>query len=227
MLGNSGDCFECGHEHSVGDRCLCFHFSPELFSAIAAGVSGHRRDSFTLPRLPLLPELLPLIATAESLRGDPAAGDEFHELTLRLAGTACHVLSDDSRARRMPNDRDRKRVATALRRIEAEPAQRLSLDELAAEAAMSQFHFLRVFEQVVGVTPAQYVLRTRLRRAAVELRGSGESITSIAGACGFADLSTFNRQFRRAMGVSPSAFRAESQAVRRGVVTTASAAGTV
>jgi AraC-like DNA-binding protein len=107
-------------------------------------------------------------------------------------------------------------VAAALRRIEADPAQRLSLDQLAAEGAMSQFHFLRVFEQVVGVTPAQYVLRTRLRRAAVLLRGSGDSIMSIAGACGFADLSTFNRQFRRVMGASPSAFRAQSRVVRRG-----------
>jgi transcriptional regulator GlxA family with amidase domain len=110
----------------------------------------------------------------------------------------------------MPNDRDRKRVAAALRRIEAEPAQRLSLDELAAEAAMSQFHFLRVFEQVVGVTPAQYVLRTRLRRAAVELRSSTESISAIAGACGFSDLSTFNRHFRRGLGATPGEFRSLS-----------------
>lgn len=207
MLGNSGACFECGHEHSVGDRCLAFQFSPELFETIAASVPGNRQGCFSAPRLPPLPEFLPLIAAAEALRGNGHADDEFHELILRLVGATCCALSRKPGARRTPNDRDKKRVATALRRIEAEPAQRLSLPELAAEAATTQYHFLRIFEQVVGVTPGQYVLRTRLRRAAIALRSSSESVSAIAGSCGFSDLSTFNRQFRRAMGASPGAFR--------------------
>ena len=219
LLGNSGSCFECGHEHSAGDRCLSFQIALEIFELVAAAVPGNRRSHFTAPRLPFVSELLPLVATAESLRAgiagtaegqrvDPAAhADEFHELTLRLAGFVCQALGDDPHAQRAPNDRDKKRVAAALRRIELDPAQKLSLSDLAAGAAMSQFHFLRVFEQVVGVTPAQYILRTRLRRAAIELRSSTANVGTIAGECGFSDLSTFNRQFRRVMGASPSAFR--------------------
>lgn len=207
LLGNSGACFECGHEHSVGDRCLSFHFSAEIFETVAVAVPGVRHGAFTAPRLPLLPDLLPVIATAESLRDSPAPVDEFHELTLRLAGAVCRVLGGDSRGLRAPNDRDRKRVAAALRRIESDPAQPLSLNDLAVGAAMSPFHFLRVFEQVVGVTPAQYILRLRLRRAAVELRNSQESVAAIAAECGFSDLSTFNRQFKRVLGVTPRAFR--------------------
>jgi AraC family transcriptional regulator len=208
LLGNSGSCFECGHEHSAGDRCLSFQLAQEIFESVVAEVPGNWSRGFTAPRLPFLPEVLPLVVAAEVLRNDPAADDEFHELTLRLAGTVCRALGDDPHTQRAPNDRDEKRVAAALRRIELDPARKLSLSELAADAAMSPFHFLRVFEQVVRVTPAQYVLRTRLRRAAVELRGSAESVATIAGNCGFADLSTFNRQFRRVMGVSPNRFRA-------------------
>lgn len=210
LLGNFGACFECGHEHSAGDHCLSFQIAPEVFESVAAAVPGNRRSCFAAPRLPLVPELLPLVAMAESLQnvGTAAAPvDEYFELTLRLAGTVCQVLAEKTGARRAPSDRDTKRVAAALRRIEGESAQKLSLNELAADAAMSPFHFLRVFEQVVGVTPAQYILRTRLRRAAVVLRGSQESISTIAVECGFADLSTFNRQFKRVLGASPSAFR--------------------
>jgi len=38
MLGNPGACFECGHEHGVGDRCLSFHFDPGFFEEIVASV---------------------------------------------------------------------------------------------------------------------------------------------------------------------------------------------
>jgi AraC family transcriptional regulator len=57
------------------------------------------------------------------------------------------------------------------------------------------------------LTPHQFVLRTRLHDAAVGLRRSDESISTIAFGCGFNDLSTFNRRFRRFMGVSPTAYR--------------------
>ena len=207
MLGNSGACFECGHEHSVGDRCLCFQFTPEFFEPIAAAVPGNRQSCFTAPRLPLLRELLPIISTAEALRG-AGGGRDFHELTLSLAGAVCQALSAEPHAARMPNDRDKKRIAAALRRIDAEPAERVSLQELASGAGTTQYHFLRVFEQVVGVTPGQYILRTRLRKAAIQLRRSNDGILEIAVACGFTDLSTFNRHFRRWMGATPSAFRA-------------------
>jgi len=59
----------------------------------------------------------------------------------------------------------------------------------------------------VGVTPGQYMLRTRLRRAAVLLRRSSMSIAKVAAECGFGDLSTFNRQFRRALRMTPNAYR--------------------
>jgi AraC family transcriptional regulator len=40
VLGNQGHCFECGHEHAIGDRCLAFHFTPEYWQEIVAAVPG-------------------------------------------------------------------------------------------------------------------------------------------------------------------------------------------
>ena len=85
--------------------------------------------------------------------------------------------------------------------------EELSLGALARDAALSPYHFLRVFRARVGMTPHQYVLRTRLHRAAVELRTSDRPIAAIALDAGFNDLSTFNRQGKRAQGASPGAFR--------------------
>jgi AraC family transcriptional regulator len=62
------------------------------------------------------------------------------------------------------------------------------------------------------MTPHQFVLRTRLHRAAVRLRRTDEPVSAIAFDAGFSDLSTFNRRFRRVMRLSPSAYRARGAA---------------
>jgi len=106
--------------------------------------------------------------------------------------------------------RHERQITTALRRIEAQADEPLPLADLAREAAMSPYHFLRSFRALVGMTPHQFVLYTRLNRAAVRLRRTADSISAIAFAAGFNELSTFNRRFQRIMGLSPSAYRASS-----------------
>ena len=73
---------------------------------------------------------------------------------------------------------------------------------------MSPYHFLRVFRQVVGMSPHQFTLRMRLQRAALRLARSSDPVATIALDCGVGDISTFNRRFRRVMGASPLGFRA-------------------
>jgi len=211
LLGNVGTCFECGHEHGTGDRCLAFHFAPEFLEPIVAAVPGARQIGFSASRLAPLAALLPMIGAAQAMRDAQNHDAEFEELGMRIAGAVCVELHGAQRTGRPPSPRDERRVATALRRIEAEYHTQLSLDDLASEAAASPYHFLRIFEQVVGVTPGQYVLRTRMRHAAVRVRSSNDSISAIALDSGFGDLSTFNRYFKRLMGVTPSAFRAKSR----------------
>jgi AraC-like DNA-binding protein len=118
------------------------------------------------------------------------------------------ALADGPRPTAAPSRLAERRVSEALRRIEAEAHEPLALADLAREAGMSPYHFLRTFRQVAGMTPHQLVLRTRLHRAAVRLRTSAEAISTIAFDAGFGDLSTFNRRFRRVMGCSPGAYRA-------------------
>jgi AraC family transcriptional regulator len=207
LLGNPSQCFECGHEHSAGDRCLSFHYEPECFEALAAATPGVRQSDLAASSLPALPELQPLLAEAEVAR-DEGDADALRELGLELAGTVMSTLAGRSHAARRPSALDERRVTRALRRIEAAAEETLSLADLAGEAATSPYHFLRIFRQIVGLTPHQFILRTRLHRAATRLRLSNEPIGAIAFEVGFNDLSTFNHRFRRVMGVSPSAYRA-------------------
>jgi AraC family transcriptional regulator len=205
LLGNHGTCYECSHEHAAGDHCLSFQFSSEYLEGIIAATPGVRRMTFARPNLPPLPQLLPIIASAEALREQP---EGLEELAPTLAAAVASLLADTKPTERSPSKRDERRATSALRRIEGESDQRLSLAMLAREAAMSPYHFLRVFRQVVGLTPHQFLLRTRLHRAALRLIRSQDPVSTIALDAGFNDLSTFNHRFRRYMGMSPGAYRA-------------------
>lgn len=202
LLGNPGACFECGHDHGVGDRCLAFDFAPDYFEDILAAVPGARRLGFAVPRLPPASDLIPLVAAAEAAGGDASV---LEELALRLAATVASTLAG-TRTVPSPSRRDERRISAALRRLE-QAEDTIPLADLAEGAAMSPYHFLRTFRAVVGVTPHQFVLGERLRRAAVRLRRTDLPVSAIAYDAGFGDLSTFNRRFRRVMGASPTEYR--------------------
>jgi AraC family transcriptional regulator len=210
LLGNDRHCFECSHDHGAGDRCLSFRLAPEFLETVVSSIRGARRTSFSVPRLPPDERLLPVIAAAEAARDDGDAG-ALEELALRIAGAVCIELNDGKARTPAPRARDERRVGAALRHIEARADQPLSVAELACIAAMSPYHFLRTFRALVGMTPHQFILHTRMNRAAIRLRRTSESVSAIAFAGGFGDLSTFNRRFHRIFGLSPSAYRAQSR----------------
>jgi len=210
LLGNDCHCFECSHEHGVGDRCLSFRLAPEFLETVVSSVPGARHTSFSVPRLPPDDRLLPVIAAAEVARDDGDAGT-LEELALRIAGAVCGALNEAHARAPTPGARDERRVSAALRHIEACADEPLSLAELAGIAAMSPYHFLRTFRALVGMTPHQFILHTRMNRAVVRLRRTSENVSAIAFAAGFSDLSTFNRRFQRIFGLSPSAYRAQPQ----------------
>jgi AraC family transcriptional regulator len=205
LLGNPGTCYECGHEHGVGDRCLSFHYTPELLESVVAGVPGTRRLGFPRSQLPPSLELAPLVAGVEAARetGDPAAAEE---LAVSLAGAVATALTDAPKPRSLSLT-DERRISRAVRRIENCSDQPISLGELAEEARLSPYHFLRSFRRIAGMTPYQFVLRTRLHRAAVRLRTTDDAVSAIAFDAGFGDLSTFVRRFRTVMGAAPLAYR--------------------
>jgi len=111
-----------------------------------------------------------------------------------------------------PTGREAKRVVEAIRLVESDAGRPLQLSEMAASAGMSKYHFLRVFRRLTGSTPHQYLINARLRRAALALASSRRPVIAVALEAGFGDLSTFNKTFRAAFGLTPSQYRARSRA---------------
>ncbi|WP_323037655.1 AraC family transcriptional regulator [Pararhodobacter sp.] len=91
--------------------------------------------------------------------------------------------------------------------IHTNPAADHSLDDLADTAALSRFHFHRVFTAMSGETVAEAVRRIRLKRAAMALRRGNASVAEVGRAHGYPNPGSFSRAFRAAFGQTPSQFR--------------------
>ncbi|ALK34894.1 helix-turn-helix domain-containing protein [Burkholderia plantarii] len=96
--------------------------------------------------------------------------------------------------------------------IEARLAQPITLGELADLAALSEYHFSRMFRVSFGSPPHAWIAEQRLARARSLLRGTALPLAQVAAQCGYANAAHFSHRFRDAHGVAPTAFR---QAMRR------------
>lgn len=113
----------------------------------------------------------------------------FHELRLRI--------SHDSA----------RRVSKAIRHIEKSYHERIYMEELARDAAVSPRTFYRIFLQATGLTPNAKLKKVRLSHASEKLRQTDDPVTDIAYACGFSDSNFFSREFHRAFDMSPTHYR--------------------
>ncbi|WP_067502287.1 helix-turn-helix domain-containing protein [Actinoplanes sp. TFC3] len=85
--------------------------------------------------------------------------------------------------------------------------QPLTVENLARRASLSSRHLTRHFTAVTGTTPLQWLLTQRIRRAQELLETTGDSIDTIAAACGMGTATTLRRHFQRTVGVPPDTYR--------------------
>ncbi len=210
LVGHQGDEYMCTHDHhGGGDECLSFEIAPAFVERIQS-----TNDVWRTGCVPPLPELMVLGEFAQ------AAAERQNDVSLEEAGllfVARFVDVVSGRRHRSGSARvsDRRRAVEAALWLDAHAHEPISLDRAAQNAGLSPFHFLRLFALVLGVTPHQYLVRVRLRRAARLLADDERPITDIAFDVGFGDLSNFVRTFRRAARMSPRRFRATARADRK------------
>lgn len=176
-------------------------YLPETALAEALGLP---RVAFDRPLLHHPQLALELTAAVEQvLDADPFLGERGEErLTLLLGALAQAAGTHLPRATalgRRPVERLQELLAAHL----AEPLQ---LDAMAVQLQVSKFHLLRAFKQHTGMSPRQWAMQLRTRRALALLR-EGLTVGDAAHALGFADQSHLTRHFRAAYGVSPGRYR--------------------
>lgn len=216
LVGYPGDEYACTHDHHPGgDECLSFRIAPSVVDSLAPGREASRRAVWRTLGVPPLPELVVMGELAQAAAEGRSDAD-LGEVGLLLAARFVEIVSGAAVEPANASARDRRRAIEAALWIEEHAGEEVDLERAAARAGLSAFHFLRVFARALGVTPHQYLVRARLRRAARLLAQDGRrSISDVALEAGFADLSNFVRTFGRAAGVSPRGFRRAARGDRK------------
>ena len=128
-----------------------------------------------------------------------------------------YILSNDKEARTLSSssfaeaestDTDSRRIRKVREHIDKHYAEDLRLDDVAAIAGMSPSAFSRFFKQHTDRNFVDYLIDTRLGNAARMLVDTTTSVSEICYACGFNNLSNFNRTFKARRGYTPRDFRA-------------------
>lgn len=175
-----------------------------LAESVLAESLGLQRLAFERPLLEH-PQLAGELARAVelALSGDTFLRERGEErLTLVLAELARHAGTRPPQTAalgRRPVERLQELLAANL----AEP---LSLEAMAQQVQVSRFHLLRAFKQHTGMSPRQWAMQLRTRRALALLR-AGVAVGDAAHALGFADQSHLTRHFRSAYGISPGRYQ--------------------
>lgn len=219
-----------GHWHAVAPGALSVSLPGELHAARSPTGAGAYRGVRVHPRLLQAawqdvvpdvrpwPRLAPVQADPSVVRSvlalhrravHPAAS--AHELEL-LARTVLARLVHTAHAPPAVPLPLPQPIEEARERLEDTPSVNHSLAELARTAGLSRFHFARVFQASVGLSPHAYLLSVRIRRAKVLLL-EDEPLAQLALRLGFASQSHFTQTFRRQVGVTPQRYRQDSKNV--------------
>jgi len=196
---------------------LNIFLEPGLVARVAAEAFGLDPARLTVPPLDCL-DLPPVRAAMGAVDAELTAGGAGGRLAAEsLANVlAVHLLRHVLAPRRLERGPDgalpRGRLRAVVEYIEDHLDASPSLEQIAAVARLSPYHFARQFKAATGLPPHQYVIARRVERARQFLQaGTDLPLAEVAARAGFSDQSQFSRHFRRLVGVTPGRFRSPAR----------------
>jgi AraC family transcriptional regulator len=182
---------------------LVARVAAEAFGLDAARLTIPPLDALDLPNLRAAMGAVDAELTAGGAGGPLAAESLANVLAVHLLR---HVLAPHHPTRRRDGTLPRAKLRAVVEYVEDHLAASPTLEQMAAIARLSVYHFARQFRRATGLAPHQYVIARRVERAKQLLHGD-LSLAEVAVCAGFSDQSKFSDHFKRLVGVTPRQFR--------------------
>jgi len=112
-----------------------------------------------------------------------------------------------------------RRIVQAKLFIDKNYADKIDLSDISDEAYFSKFHFIRLFKEIYGKTPHQYLTKVRLDNA-IQLLQTNISVSEVAFLVGFESLTSFSGLFKRIVGVPPKVYLMQNQNMKAKIIKT-------
>ena len=187
---------------SIGEALLSqheFHCFKELLGDADRGIAFPVEDSRKAEKY-----LVQMISN----KGIDKMIDFFNIIKILCSsGKRAYICSDNYKL--AFDERGNKRMSDVYTYIRENYFKAIPLEKIAKIAKMSPFAFSRYFKKNCGAGFIEYLNRVRTNKACYLLRETEYAVHDIAAECGFASISNFNKQFRKAEGISPRDFRAQ------------------
>jgi AraC-like DNA-binding protein len=145
------------------------------------------------------------ICSGTSIGKDILADLTLQELIVHIIQTQNLAATDQSDFNQQDNP-----LAFVISYIRAHISENIKVDDLSDKACMSRTSFYRAFKREYNISPLDFILREKIKKAKHLLSETKASITDICYQLGFSDLNYFGRQFRKSEGISPTQYRGVS-----------------
>jgi AraC-like DNA-binding protein len=211
--GGGGQPYARGARGADGDRVDWFSVGPVLAAAIARAIDPDCdpthpfRAAFVVSSSAIYYRQRRFLNRLRNGDRDPFL---IEQEVVGLVGSAMEAGYG-----RMPNDQcvtsraSRDAIESARAELARDPAQSVTVRELARRVSLSPFHLCRLFRRQTGSTVHDYILELRLRLALERLEDGAVDLSRVSHDIGFSSHSHFSATFRRRLGVSPSRVRCE------------------
>jgi AraC family transcriptional regulator len=200
VLGNAGETFHVRHHDAIGNRRAFAVLPRGLLEEVA---NAEQLDAARFPAITIAPSA-GTTRMLSWLRDIKRQNGGQEEAAYALAGAALRApAAQDKRI----SARNRARVHTAARYIDANFPAPCALRTISEAAQLSRYELVRAFTAILGQSPNQYLINTRIRAAAEHLEQTNAPIADIALGVGFNDISYFYSCFRTAFGCTPLQWR--------------------
>jgi AraC family transcriptional regulator len=207
----------CRWQSKISNQHETLHiFIPQFFFSAVADEFRRAGSRFQFEPTKTLTSCDPVI-TQIALSLNEAVGIGAPNLYAESAAQflATHLLSKNVYWSKAINDSRNSgalsdyRLRRVLEFMEHNFTENLTLEQLAKEAAISRFHFVRLFKKHCGATPHQYLVRIRMNAVAALLENSDLGVQEIASRCGYANFTNFYTAFRKFFESTPSEYRSK------------------